>query len=66
VAVKYIYVRLFRDGDRMGKKDFMSRGAWILIAAVLWVIAWVISEAIPNFNNLLALIVNLHATTQNI
>ena len=42
----------------MGRKDLISRGTWVLISVILWVIAWVISEAIPHFNNLLSLIVS--------
>ncbi|KAJ5531775.1 hypothetical protein N7527_005168 [Penicillium freii] len=58
VAAKYIYVRLFRGSDHMKKRTFLSIGSWIGINFVLWVIAWIISEAIPVFNTLLSLIVN--------
>jgi len=57
VACKYIYVRIFRGTDHMHKRSLLSLGAWVGIALVLWVIAWVIAEAIPVFNNLLSLIV---------
>lgn len=58
VAAKYIYVRLFRGTDRMQKRSFLSIGSWVGISLVLWVVAWVIAEAIPVFNNLLSLIVS--------
>lgn len=58
VACKYIYVRLFRGTGQMHKRNLLSSGSWVLIALVLWIIAWVISEAIPNFNNLLSLMVS--------
>lgn len=58
VAAKYIYVRLFRGTDRMHKRSVLSIGSWVAITLVLWVIAWVIAEAIPVFNDLLSLIVS--------
>lgn len=62
VACKYIYVRLFRGTDRMHKRNFVSVGAWVGISLALWVIAWVIAEAIPVFNDLLSLITALFAS----
>lgn len=59
VASKYIYVRLFRGTDRMHKRNLLSVGTWVGITLVLWIIAWVIAEAIPVFNDLLSLIVRL-------
>ena len=58
VACKYIYVRLFRGTGQMHKRNLLSSGSWVAIAFILWIIAWVISEAIPNFNNLLSLMVS--------
>lgn len=58
VAAKYIYVRVFRGTDKMHKRNFLSVGSWVAITLVLWVIAWIIAEAIPVFNNLLGLIVS--------
>ena len=59
VAAKMIYVRLFRGTDRMHKRSWFSFGVWSAIVCLLWVISWVIAEAIPVFNNLLGLIVGL-------
>lgn len=58
VAAKYIYVRLFRGTDRMQKRSVLSIGTWVGITLTLWIIAWVIAEAIPVFNDLLSLIVS--------
>lgn len=41
----------------MHKRDFTAVGSWIGIAVALWVIAWIIAEAIPVFSNLLSLMV---------
>lgn len=62
VAAKYIYVRLFRGTDRMHTRSFVSVGSWVGITLVLWIIAWIIAEAIPVFNNLLSLITALFAS----
>jgi hypothetical protein len=59
VACKYIYVRIFR-GDRahhMHQRSALAIGSWIGIALAVWVVAWVIAESIPVFNDLLSLIV---------
>lgn len=42
----------------MKKRSFYSIGSWVAITFVLWVIAWIIAEAIPVFNDLLSLIVS--------
>ena len=62
VAAKYIYVRLFRGTDRMSKRSWSSFGFWALIVLLLWVVAWIIAEAIPVFNDLLGLISALFAS----
>ncbi|KAI9374872.1 transmembrane amino acid transporter protein-domain-containing protein [Aspergillus egyptiacus] len=64
VAVKYIYVRLFRGTDRMHQGAFLSLGSlsWIGLGFALWTVAWVIAEAIPVFNDLLGLITALFAS----
>ena len=41
----------------MHKRDFVAIGSWIGIALLLWIVAWIIAEAIPVFSNLLSLIV---------
>lgn len=43
----------------MHKRNLLSVGTWVGITLVLWIIAWVIAEAIPVFNDLLSLIVRL-------
>ena len=62
VAAKYIYVRLFRGTEMMSKKNWKSFGIWALIGLTLWTLAWIIAEAIPVFNDLLALISSLFAS----
>lgn len=65
VAVKYLYVRLFRSrgsGNLMYQTTFKARGIWVAINAVLWVVAWVIAEGVPVFNDLLGLTSALFAS----
>lgn len=62
VAAKYIYIRVFRGTDRMHKRDAVAIGSWVLIALCLWILAWIIAEAIPVFSNLLSLITALFAS----
>ncbi|RHZ68743.1 hypothetical protein CDV55_107745 [Aspergillus turcosus] len=62
VACKYIYVRMWRHSDRMHKRDLVATGSWVLIGLATWIVAWIIAEAIPVFNNLLSLVASLFAS----
>lgn len=69
VACKYIYVRLFRGSDKMHSRSFLSVGSWVGICLAVWIVAWVVAESIPVFNNLLSLIVSFErdlAVTENV
>lgn len=46
----------------MHKRDWVATGSWIAIGAAVWLLAWIIAEAIPVFNNLLSLIASLFAS----
>lgn len=41
----------------MHKRDLVATGSWVLIGLATWIVAWIIAEAIPVFNNLLSLVV---------
>ncbi|KAL9083988.1 MAG: hypothetical protein Q9159_005481 [Coniocarpon cinnabarinum] len=62
VASKYIYVRLFRGTRHLSSNSFFSRAVWAGIALVLWLIAWILAESIPVFNDLLSLTSALFAS----
>ncbi|KAA8642301.1 hypothetical protein EYZ11_010377 [Aspergillus tanneri] len=62
IAFKYVYIRIFRGTDRMHKRDWIAIGSWVGIGLTLWVLAWIIAEAIPVFSNLLSLITALFAS----
>jgi hypothetical protein len=59
VACKYIYVRMWKGTDMVHKTNWKSLSSWCSICAVLWLVSWVLAEAIPNFNLLLGLIAAL-------
>lgn len=44
----------------MHKRDWVAISSWVGIALALWILAWIIAEAIPVFSNLLSLIVRYH------
>lgn len=58
VAVKFIYVRIFRGTNAMHTKTFGGRAAWAVICVVLWMVSWIIAESIPVFNDILGLAVS--------
>jgi hypothetical protein len=60
VGVKYIYVHLLRGTKAMYSKSMVSRVKWAAIGIVLWIISWIIAEAIPVFNDVLGLAVSIH------
>lgn len=59
VACKYIYIRMWKGTNVVHQKSFKSLSSWVGICAAFWVVAWVLAEAIPNFNLLLGLIAAL-------
>ncbi|GIK06591.1 hypothetical protein Aspvir_002241 [Aspergillus viridinutans] len=59
VACKYIYVRIFRGSAHLHQNSFLAIGSWVAIGLSVWVVAWVIAESIPVFNELLSLISSL-------
>ncbi|RHZ57779.1 neutral amino acid permease [Aspergillus thermomutatus] len=62
IAFKYVYIRIFAGTDRMHKRDWVAVSSWVGIALSLWIVAWIIAEAIPVFSNLLSLITALFAS----
>lgn len=49
----------------MHKRDLIAVGSWIGVALSLWIIAWIISAAIPVFSNLLSLMVRFISLDNN-
>ena len=64
VAVKCLYVRLFRNSEDkiMHQKTWKAYGIWALICSILWFVAWIIAEGVPVFNDLLGLTSALFAS----
>jgi hypothetical protein len=59
VACKYIYIRMWKSTNVIHQKSFTSVGSWVAICAGLWILAWILAEAIPSFNIVLGLIAAL-------
>jgi hypothetical protein len=57
VAVKFIYVRVFRGTNSMHSGSLTARVVWAVICVMLWVLSWIIAESIPVFNDVLGLAV---------
>ncbi|KAJ5923031.1 Amino acid transporter transmembrane [Penicillium verrucosum] len=68
VAVKFIYVRVFRGTNSMHSQSLMARLVWAAICAVLWILSWIIAQGIPIFNDVLGLacIVGLYSSIRSI
>ncbi|KAF2759514.1 amino acid transporter [Pseudovirgaria hyperparasitica] len=59
VAAKYIYTRYWAGTRVIHERSFKSLASWYFINAILWLVAFIIAEAIPNFHVLLSLIGSL-------
>ncbi|KAJ5855735.1 uncharacterized protein N7529_009679 [Penicillium soppii] len=62
VAVKFVYVRVFRGTNSMHSGSFTARALWAVICVVLWILSWIIAEGIPVFNDVLGLASSLFAS----
>lgn len=56
VAAKYIFVRIFGGTKHVARRTWQGTAGWIGVTITIWVIAFVIAESIPVFNNLLGLV----------
>jgi hypothetical protein len=43
----------------MHKRDLVAIGSWVGLTVYMWIVAWIIAEAIPVFSGLVTLIVCL-------
>lgn len=55
-------MRIFRGTRHLNSKGWIPTSTWIGIVVTLWIIAWIIAESIPVFNDLLGLISALFAS----
>lgn len=53
---KYIFLRLFRNTPYLHSRGFVATGTWIGIGTTAWILAWIISQSIPIFSDLLGFI----------
>ncbi|KAI1867018.1 hypothetical protein JX265_007594 [Neoarthrinium moseri] len=54
-GAKYVFVRILRDSPHLQANTVIHWGTWISINIGLGVLSWVLAEAIPIFNYLIAL-----------
>jgi hypothetical protein len=59
VVCKYVYIRMWKGTNVVHQTNYKSLCSWFGICAILCVVAWLLAEAIPNFNLLLGLIAAL-------
>lgn len=59
VACKYVYMRMWKGTNVVHQNSWKSLGSWGGICAGLWLVSWLLAEAVPNFNLLLGLIAAL-------
>ena len=53
---------MYRGTKHMSQRTLLSVGSWVAIILTMWVIAWILAESIPVFNDLLGLISALFAS----
>ncbi|KAF7897765.1 uncharacterized protein EAF01_008731 [Botrytis porri] len=62
VASKYIFLRIFAGTTHAETRTKRGLLAWLGITGGVWVLAWVIGESVPGFNELLGLVSSLFAS----
>lgn len=62
VCVKNIYVRMWRGTDVMHQSDIRGLGSWYALCFGTYVLAFIIAEVIPVFNDLLGILGALFCT----
>ncbi|KAF5871349.1 putative amino acid protein [Botrytis fragariae] len=62
VGSKYIFLRIFTGTPHAETRTKRGLVAWLGITGGLWVLAWIIGESVPGFNELLGLVSSLFAS----
>ncbi|KAF2872529.1 transmembrane amino acid transporter protein-domain-containing protein [Massariosphaeria phaeospora] len=62
VACKQVYIRVWSGTNVIHQNSFKAIGSWVGICAALWTFAFIIAEAVPDFNLLLGLIAALFSS----
>ncbi|TEY40353.1 hypothetical protein BOTCAL_0436g00030 [Botryotinia calthae] len=62
VCAKYIFLRLFTGTTHAVTRTKRGLAAWLAITAGVWVLAWIVGESVPGFNELLGLVSSLFAS----
>ena len=59
IGAKYLYVHTLRDSALLTSNGWKSRFIWIGIVSLVWFVAFLISQLIPFFNQLLTIVSSL-------
>jgi len=62
VTAKYVYLRVFAGSKHLHSRGIVAVGSWVGLGVLLWTVAWIIAESIPNFSDLLGIISALFAS----
>lgn len=59
VSARFVFFRIFDNTRHKGNHTVVGWVSWAAILAVLWIVAFIIAEVIPFFNDLLAIMSSL-------
>ncbi|KAI0745069.1 transmembrane amino acid transporter protein-domain-containing protein [Earliella scabrosa] len=59
VTARFVFFRLFRDSRHLHSNTVVGWASWVGILAVTWILAFIISEVIPFFSDMLSLMSSL-------
>ncbi|PWN48237.1 hypothetical protein IE53DRAFT_389581 [Violaceomyces palustris] len=59
VGAKFVWIQLFRGSETLTSSSYRTWSYWVGICATLWTVAFVISQVIPFFSDLLSIISSL-------
>jgi hypothetical protein len=59
IGAKYLYVHTLRDSSLLTSNGWKARFIWIGIVSLVWFVAFLVSQLIPFFNQLLTIVSSL-------
>ncbi|KAK5692230.1 hypothetical protein LTS12_028735 [Elasticomyces elasticus] len=59
VSARFLFFRIFDNTRHKGNHTLVGWASWAAILAVLWILAFIIAEVIPFFNDLLSIMSSL-------
>jgi hypothetical protein len=59
IGAKYLYVHSLRDSPLLTSSGWKAHGIWIGVVSLIWTVAFLISQLVPFFNQLLTIVSSL-------